>query len=58
VARFEKWMADPDSPIRAIRHQLAREGEFADIPSEVAPALRDGRKARWCEGCCGSTWRR
>jgi len=33
VARFEKWMADPDSPIRAIRHQPAREGEFADIPA-------------------------
>jgi DEAD/DEAH box helicase domain-containing protein len=46
VARFEKWMADPDSPIRAIRHQPAREGEFADIPAEVAPALREALVAR------------
>src|SRR5579859_5467894 len=46
VARFEKWMADPDSPIRAIRHQPAREGKFADIPAEVAPALRDALVAR------------
>ena len=38
VAHFEKWMADPNSPIRAIRHQPAREGEYADIPPEVAPA--------------------
>jgi hypothetical protein len=29
VARFEQWMALPDSPIRAIRHQAAREGEYA-----------------------------
>ncbi|HEX6895252.1 MAG TPA: DEAD/DEAH box helicase [Bryobacteraceae bacterium] len=40
VARFEQWMADPDSPIRAIRHQPAREGEFAPIPASVAPAIR------------------
>jgi DEAD/DEAH box helicase domain-containing protein len=46
VAHFEKWMADPDSPIRAIRHQAAREGEFADIPPEVAPALRETLASR------------
>ena len=40
VARFEQWMAQPDSPIRAIRHQAAREGEYAEIPASVAPALR------------------
>ena len=40
VARFEQWMAAPDSPMRAIRHQAAREGEFAEIPAGVAPALR------------------
>jgi DEAD/DEAH box helicase domain-containing protein len=40
VARFEQWMADPDSPIRALRHQPAREGEFEAIPESVAPAIR------------------
>lgn len=40
VARFEKWMDTPDSPIRAIRCMAAREGEFAEIPPSVAPALR------------------
>src|SRR5712692_4224835 len=46
VARFEQWMADPDSPIRAIRHQPAREGEYADIPEGVAPVLRQTLEAR------------
>ena len=46
VARFEQWMADPDSPIRAIRHQPAREGEFAPIPASVAPAVRAMLEAR------------
>src|SRR5438309_1099840 len=40
VARFEKWMADPDSPVRAIRHQAARAGDYAEIPEKLAPALR------------------
>jgi DEAD/DEAH box helicase domain-containing protein len=46
VARFQQWMADPDSPIRAIRHQPAREGEYAEIPAGVAPALRETLVAR------------
>src|SRR5271154_2243321 len=46
VARFEQWMALPDSPIRAIRHQAAREGEYAEIPASVAPALREALVAR------------
>ena len=46
VARFEQWMADPDSPIRAIRHQPAREGEFEAIPESVAPAIRGMLEAR------------
>ncbi len=46
VARFEQWMAVPDSPIRAIRHQPAREGEYAEIPASVAPALREALIAR------------
>ena len=46
VARFEQWAADPDSPVRAIRHQPAREGEFADIPQSAAPVLRKALEAR------------
>ena len=46
VARFEQWMAVPDSPIRAIRHQKAREGEYAEIPATVATALREALVAR------------
>ena len=40
IARFEQWMAVPDSPIRAIRCLPAREGEFDEIPGTVVPALR------------------
>lgn len=46
IARFEQWMADPDSPIRAIRHQPAREGEYELIPESVAPAIRDMLEGR------------
>src|SRR5580700_2086206 len=46
VARFKKWMADPDSPIRAIRHQPAREGEYADLPAQVGPVLRQALSTR------------
>ncbi len=40
IERFEQWMADPDSPVRAIRRQEARAGEFAEFPETLAPALR------------------
>ncbi len=40
IARFQQWMSDPDSPVRAIRHQPARAAEYEDIPEQVAPALR------------------
>src|SRR5271168_3244553 len=46
VARFQQWAMDPDSPIRAIRHQPAREGEFADIPESTAPVLQKALEAR------------
>ena len=39
IARFEEWMAVPDSPVRAIRSQEARPGVFADFPEAMAPAL-------------------
>ncbi len=37
IARFQEWMANPDSPVRAIRHQPARPGEFAEFPEALAP---------------------
>ena len=35
IARFSSWMADPDSPVRAVRKQEARPAQFADIPDSV-----------------------
>jgi len=46
IARFEEWMADPDSPVRAIRHQPARSGCFADFPEALAPTLRQALVSR------------
>lgn len=40
IARFEQWMGSPDSPVRAIRRQPARAGEYEDMPDAVHPALR------------------
>ncbi|MEO8099611.1 MAG: DEAD/DEAH box helicase [Acidobacteriota bacterium] len=39
IARFEEWMANPDSPVRAIRKQEARAGDFADFAAALQPAL-------------------
>ncbi|HSP66245.1 MAG TPA: DEAD/DEAH box helicase [Bryobacteraceae bacterium] len=39
IEHFEQWMADPDSPVRAIKRQAARPGEFADFPETLSPAL-------------------
>jgi DEAD/DEAH box helicase domain-containing protein len=46
IARFEEWMANPESPVRAIRRQAAREGEFVDLPDGLAPALRQALNSR------------
>src|SRR5712691_3502751 len=46
IARFQLWMTVPDSPIRAIRRQAAREGEYADIPEAVGPVVRRMLEAR------------
>ena len=40
VARFQNWMSELDSPIRAIRRQASRPGEYVDIPENVHPTLR------------------
>src|SRR5689334_5827421 len=49
IERFEQLMADPDSPVRAIRRQAARPGEFAEFPDALSPALRKALAARGIE---------
>ena len=46
IERFEKWMADPDSPVRAVRRQPAREGDYAALPDSLAAPLRQALSAR------------
>src|SRR5712691_7174215 len=46
IERFQEWMADPESPVRAIRHQPARPGEFAEFPEFLAAPLREALAAR------------
>ncbi len=46
IARFQEWMADPDSPVRAIRHQPARDGVFVDFPETLAPPLKQSLASR------------
>ncbi len=40
IERFQEWMANPESPVRAIRHQPAALGEFVDVPSALVPELK------------------
>ena len=49
LSRFRQAMADPDSPIRAIRHQAARAGEFLPMPDSVEPALVRALQSRGVE---------
>jgi DEAD/DEAH box helicase domain-containing protein len=46
IERFQEWMSNPESPVRAIRHQPATPGEFAEVPAFLAPALREALIAR------------
>ncbi len=46
LARFETLKGDPGSVVRAIHHQPAKPGEYADIPDAVHPALRDALEKR------------
>jgi DEAD/DEAH box helicase domain-containing protein len=40
ISRFEELMANPESPVRAIRRLPERAGEFVDFPDALAPVLR------------------
>ena len=46
IAHFQEWMADPDSPVRAIRHQPARSGVYVDFPETLAPRLKHALAVR------------
>jgi len=46
IERFEQWMTDPDSPVRAVRRQAAKAGEFADFPEALAPSLQKALAVR------------
>ena len=46
VSRFQAAHADPESPVRAIHHQMAAEGVYADLPAAIHPALRQALEAR------------
>ena len=46
VAGFQSLHRDPDSPIRAVHHQPAAEGVFAEIPPAVDPRLRAALERR------------
>ena len=46
IERFQEWMSNPESPVRAIRHQAAKPGEFAEVPEFLAPALRQALTTR------------
>ncbi len=46
VERFQQLKQRPDSPIRAIRHQPARQAVLAPMPAGVHPVLATGLAAR------------
>ncbi len=49
VQKFEEIATKPESPVRAIRHLPAREGNFAPIPAEVDPRLAASLRSRGIE---------
>jgi DEAD/DEAH box helicase domain-containing protein len=46
VARFRAVGQEPDSPVRAVRHQPASEGIFAEVPAGVDGRLRAALERR------------
>src|ERR1700719_512734 len=46
IERFEQWMADPESPVRAIRRQPARPGVYAEFPEALPAPLRQALVSR------------
>ena len=46
LIKFEQWLQAPNSPIRAIRSQPAKEGEYIDLPAQLNPTLRQVLEGR------------
>jgi DEAD/DEAH box helicase domain-containing protein len=46
VSGFSELHQQPDSPVRAIHHQPASDGVFADVPATVDPRLRAALEKR------------
>ncbi|HYW41623.1 MAG TPA: DEAD/DEAH box helicase [Bryobacteraceae bacterium] len=46
VSRYRAAHLEPDSPVRAVHHQPASEGEFAEIPAGVDARLRAALEKR------------
>jgi len=46
VSRFRAIHQEPDSPVRAFRHEPATAGEFADMPAAIDPRLRAALEKR------------
>ena len=46
VQEFERLTSQPDSPVRAIRHQPAAEGALCDVPAAVEANLREALDRR------------
>jgi len=46
IARLQSWMQEDDSPIRAIRHQPAKPGDFVEMSDSVQPELREALAKR------------
>ena len=46
VSRFQSAHRDPESPVRAIHHQPAVDGSFADIPSSVDDRMKQALAQR------------
>ena len=40
LSRFQAALEEPESPVRAIRHEPAREGEYAEVPAWLHESLR------------------
>jgi DEAD/DEAH box helicase domain-containing protein len=49
LARFQALHLDPNSPVRAIHHQPARPGDYAPVPGEVDPRVREALRAQGIE---------
>lgn len=46
LARFERLRAQPDSVVRAIHYRPASEGEYSEMPRELAPPLVEALAAQ------------